>query len=237
VVIEESDMLTNSDVDTASSFHKDDDEFLQWALEGMAECESKWHAAHVIYSWIDPYPVWVSSGDWSEYLGDGFLPDPLKPCRRVIRFSLIGGGQIRVTEQWTDRPLFDGDKGVWCEADSKLLVSAHTDQGLRRYPGHLDHGWQAEMATRAVVFGPNTPQDIADRTAATLRAIDRNSDNFRALLDGSSGCAFCSRALKDEVSKLIGVGPDCAKQNGIPHTTTAASKRLELRRKLLGETH
>ncbi len=91
------------------------------------------------------------------------------------------------------------------------------------------------METRAVVFGPNTPQDIADRTAATLRAIDSNPDNFHALLDGSSGCAFCSRALKDEVSKLIGVGPDCAKQNGIPHTTTAANKRLELGASYLGK--
>ncbi len=123
-------MLTNSNADTASSFHEDDDEFLQWALQGMAECESKWHAAHAVYSWIDPYPVWVSAGNWSEYLGDRFPPAPLRPCRRIIRFSLIVGGQIRVTEQWTDRPLFDGDKGVWCER-AKLLVSAHTDQGLR----------------------------------------------------------------------------------------------------------
>jgi hypothetical protein len=97
-------------------------------------------------------------------------------------------------------------------------------------------GLIAATPTHAVVFDQNTPQDIADRTAATLRAIDSNPDNFHALLDGSSGCAFCGRALKDEVSKLIGVGPDCAKQNGTPHTITAANKRLELRRKLLGIT-
>jgi hypothetical protein len=94
-----------------------------------------------------------------------------------------------------------------------------------------------EMTAKAAVFSSHTPQDIADRTAATLRAIDGKPDNFRALLDGSSGCAFCRRALTDEVSKLIGVGPDCAKQNHIPHNMAAASKRLELRRKLLGETH
>jgi hypothetical protein len=230
-------MLTNSNADTTLSFHEDDDDFLQSSLRGMAKCESEWQAAGAIYSWIDPYPAWVSAGDWSEYLGDGFPRDPLKPCRRIIRFSLIGGGQIRVTEQWTDKPLYDGaTKEIRCELDPKLHVSAHTDQGLRRYSGHLSYGAVYEMATHAVVFDQNTPQDIADRTAATLRAIDSNPDNFHALLDGSSGCAFCGRALKDEVSKLIGVGPDCAKQNGTPHTITAANKRLELRRKLLGIT-
>jgi hypothetical protein len=233
-------MLTNSNADTALGFHEDDDEFLQSALQGMAKCESEWQAAGAIYSWVDPYPVWVSAGDWSgEYLGDGFPRDPLNPCRRIIRFSLIGGGQIRVTEPWTDRQLYVGNgwykpERIWCE-DKKLLVSAHTDQGLHRYSGHLSHGAVYEMAAYAVVFGPNTPQDIADRTAATLRAIDKNPDNFHALLDGSSGCAFCGRALKDEVSKLIGVvGPDCANQNGIPHTITAANRRLSFGASCLG---
>jgi hypothetical protein len=228
-------MLADSNTDTAFSFHKDDDEFLESALAGMAKCESKWHAAHVTWSWIDPYPAWVSASDWSEYQGDGFPRDPSKPCKRIIRFTLIGGGQIRVVERWTDRPLFDGDTHIWCELDPKLLVSAHADEGLRQYRGHLSDGAIAEMATSAVVFGPNTPQEIADRTAATLRAIDSKPENFHALLDGSSGCAFCGRLLKDEISKLIGVGPDCARQHGILHSTTAASKRLELRRQLLKE--
>lgn len=205
------------------------------AREGMRRCEAEWTAASQRFAWIDLEPAWISAGDWSAYGRDGFPQDPLKPCQRVIRFSLIGGGQIRVTEQWTDRKLFDHDNEIWCELDSKLLVSAHTDQGLRRYRGYLSHGAISEMATYAVVFNPGTPQDIADRTAATLRAIDRNADNFHALLDGSSDCAFCGHALKDEVSKLIGVGPDCAKQNGIPHTITAANKRLERRRRLLQE--
>jgi hypothetical protein len=144
-------MLTNSNADTTLSFHEDDDDFLQSSLRGMAKCESEWQAAGAIYSWIDPYPAWVSAGDWSEYLGDGFPRDPLKPCRRIIRFSLIGGGQIRVTEQWTDKPLYDGaTKEIRCELDPKLHVSAHTDQGLRRYSGHLSYGAVYEMATHAV---------------------------------------------------------------------------------------
>jgi hypothetical protein len=90
------------------------------------------------------------------------------------------------------------------------------------------------MDSDAVVFPCGTPQEIVNRTAATLRAIDCRPDNFYALLDGSRGCALCSRALKDEISKLVGVGPDCARRNGIPHNHAAASKRLELRRRILG---
>jgi hypothetical protein len=61
-------------------------------------------------------------------------------------------------------------------------------------------------------------------------------ENFYALLDGTDRCAICRHPLRDQVSKLCGVGPDCAKLYGIPHTLEAASKRLELRKKLLAET-
>jgi hypothetical protein len=91
------------------------------------------------------------------------------------------------------------------------------------------------MATLAVVFPSRTPQAIADRVANTLRLIDCNPENFFALLDSASGCAFCGRPLRDPISKAIGVGPDCAKWQRIPHNLTAANKRIELRRKLLGE--
>ena len=69
--------------------------------------------------------------------------------------------------------------------------------------------------------------------AATFRLINDDADNFFALLDGSAGCAFCGRALRDEISKLIGVGPVCASQHRIPHNQEAAERRLALRRKLL----
>jgi hypothetical protein len=35
------------------------------------------------------------------------------------------------------------------------------------------------------------------------------------------------------VSKLVGVGPDCAQAFGIPHSIAAAEKRLKLREELL----
>ena len=85
------------------------------------------------------------------------------------------------------------------------------------------------------MFDKRVPQRIADRVAATFAAIGPCEDVFYALLDGSQGCAICGRPLRDEVSKLIGVGPDCARQNNVPHSLAAASRRLEIRRRILGE--
>jgi hypothetical protein len=202
----------------------------------MLQEEDFWQQAGLVFCWIDPKPVWMSAADWLPYGGDksDFPPLPTTPCTRTFRLSLIGGGQIRVTEH-CDHPVSEHVEGFWPSGDPELLVTAHVSEDLRRYSGRLSHGAVCEMATYAVVFSKSTSQDIADRVAATLRAIDNKPENFFALLDGSTGCAFCKRALKDEISKLVGVGPDCAQQNGIPHNMKAASARLALRQKLLGE--
>jgi Family of unknown function (DUF6011) len=91
-----------------------------------------------------------------------------------------------------------------------------------------------EMAAYAIVLSHDA-QAIANRAAETLRLIAGAPDNFFALLDGSEGCAFCGRALKDEISKLVSIGPDCAGQYHIPHNRAAAERRLIRRRELLEE--
>jgi Family of unknown function (DUF6011) len=220
-----------------TTLDSDPDGFFRNALDGMERCADKWRAHGKVFAWIDQQPTWISAADWTDYGCDGgFPPDPTAPCRRRLRFSLIGGGQVRVTEIWEIRPDEFGCGGLpdlGCIRDKELFITAHGES--RRHVGYLSHGAIAEMATRAVVFPRRTPQTIADRTAATLRAIDNTPRNFFALLDGSKGCAFCGRLLRDPVSKLIGVGPDCARDNNIPHSLAAANRRLELRRELLGD--
>jgi hypothetical protein len=215
-----------------------DDEhgFFESACHGMLQYEDYWQQCGFVFAWIDLKPVWVSAADWLPYGCDEseFPPLPTKPCTRIFRLSLIGGGQIRITEH-CDRPLCDDVEGFWPNGNPQLLVAAHSSGDLHRYSGCLSHGAVCEMATYGVLFSKTTPQDVADRVAATLRAIDNKPENFFALLDGSTGCAFCNRPLKDEISKLIGVGPDCAQQNRIPHGLKAAGARLALRQKLLGE--
>jgi Family of unknown function (DUF6011) len=225
-------------------------DFVPGAREYMTECEQEWRAAGLMVAWIDTHPKWVSVVHWS-WRNDQHtwepLIDPEGSCRRAWRFTLIGGGQIKITEYWTDRPLFVGDTFLPREERTTLTVSAHTAQGLRVHHGEID-GAVAEMSAYAVLLrgaGEQT-QAIAERAALTLRALtacDESSeecthpdrDRFYALLDGATGCSICGRPLRDEVSKLVGVGPDCARQWGIPHSRAAASKRLELRKKMLGE--
>jgi hypothetical protein len=178
-----------------------------------------------------------------------WLEDPATPCRRIIRFSLIGGGQLTYIEEFNHFRNQDGS--IW-ETDGKpdilgqyggqkLIVTAHADENATRYRGHVEYvSGEGESegccAAEAFAFGPATPQDVSDRVTKTFALTnDFEPDNFYALLDSSTGCAICNRPLRDEISKLVGVGPDCARQHGIPHNMEAASRRLKLRSQLLGE--
>jgi hypothetical protein len=115
-----------------------------------------------------------------------------------------------------------------------VIVNAHTLGGLVRHRGLL-HTDQGDIFATAAVFQGHVPQEIADRVAQTLSAIGPQEEVFYALLDASEGCHFCRRPLRDAVSKLVGVGPDCARKHKIPHSMEAANRRLALRRKILGE--
>jgi hypothetical protein len=100
--------------------------------------------------------------------------------------------------------------------------------------GEKYEGNYSELNAQAVVLTKGY-QEVAERTAETFRLMDDDAEHFFALLDGTSGCAICGRALRDEISKLVGVGPECASQYRIPHNKEAAERRLTLRRKLLGQ--
>jgi hypothetical protein len=226
-----------------SDITADDYDFAPGAREHMAKCEREWCAAGLTVAWIDTRPKWLSITDWSwpqDCLGPAILTDPVKACRRTWRLSLIGGGQIRVTEHWSDRTLFPGDS-VW-KNKTTLAVAAHTDRVCHGGLG----GACAEMSAHAVLLRGvgDGVQAVADRVAATFRALTSDDsgdctpperDRSHALLDGTRGCSICRRPLRDKLSKLLGVGPDCARTWNIPHSRAAASRRLELRAQMLGD--
>jgi Family of unknown function (DUF6011) len=203
-------------------------------LRHMQEKQGEWERKGLCFSWIDPEPTYCTASDWSTLLTpdvEEAFPDPKTPCIRIIRFSLLGGGQIRTIEHFIKSDIPEPG-GVWCD-QIDLKVTAHVGADIITVTGGEKYeGPYFEMNAQAVVLAKGR-EAIAERTAATFRLIDNTPENFFALMDGSTDCAICGRALQDEISKLIGVGPDCARQYWIPHNKEAAERRLALRRQLL----
>jgi hypothetical protein len=222
---------------------EDEDNFFASACHGMLQEEDYWQQSRLTWSWIDERPVWVSPVDWYPEI----LPDPETAAMdRCFRFTLLGGGQITVIERFRicTTPMVEEEPRFWCE-QCDLHVTTGGGNGLRRFNGVIK-GLHYEMNAEAVLFTPGTPQSIADRVAATFRLLTPKEhagtsirgpdpDNFLALLDRSEHCCVCLRTLRDHVSTLLGIGPDCAKRMGLPHGLAVADKILQRRRELLGE--
>jgi hypothetical protein len=216
--------------------------FFTSACHEMLEQEDYWRQCRLIWSWIDERPVWLSPVDWHVDI----LPDPGRELTRRFRFTLLGGGQITVSEQFKRSSISTSDSSphFYC-LHPDLRVIADAGEGLRRFSGTIT-GFHFEMNAEAVLFLPGTPQSIADRVAATFRLLTYkhlvgtdvrgpDPDNFSALLDRSERCCVCNRALRDHVSTLLGIGPDCAEQMHLQHGLAAANKLIQRRRELLGE--
>jgi hypothetical protein len=216
----------------------------------MVREEVEWRAQDCAVAWIDVRPKYLAICDWTSTeskVSDidrdtgWFVPRPSSPCKRIWRFSLLGGGQLKLTEHWVNDP-----SPLWRTWNRRtdVAIAAHVEDQLVRAHGRLEHVC-GEMRTDAVVLRGNT-QELADRAAHTLQlltAADQNDEctspdpeRFAALLAAGQRCACCNRPLRDEVSKLLCIGPDCAAKLNIAHNTKAANRRLELRRQLLG-TH
>jgi hypothetical protein len=216
------------------------------ALETRDETEASWRQQGKVFARVDE-PVYITAIDWDLYAD---VPNPPAPCERVIRLDMIGGGQVKVVEKfvWWDDPITgkpdfepDGRRRVWTHGDRALHVTAHDGDDIKRARGAFvccDPQGPCENNCYSVVFPRGTDQTIVDRVATTFKAIGVDNvldkENFFALLAGGLGCAICGRPLRDEISKLIGVGPTCAEAFNIPHSREAAEKRLVLRRQLLG---
>ena len=44
-------------------------------------------------------------------------------------------------------------------------------------------------------------------------------------------CSICSRPLRDQVSRVLMIGPTCAERMGAPHNEAVARRVLDLREK------
>jgi hypothetical protein len=197
------------------------------ACRGMFQQEEEWRQRRPVFCWIDQEPTWISAANWYYPI----LQDPERPGVRRFRLSLLGGGEIKVTENF----VWSADGLLGC-GEPKLEAWADTMMGVRVCRVVVSHGPSEWMSAYAVVFPPGTPQDIADRSAATLRLIGDHPDNFYALLSPGQRCGCCGRPLKDDIGKALGIGRDCAQAMGMPHNIAFADRVVERRRELLCES-
>jgi hypothetical protein len=75
------------------------------AIKGMRKEEARWQKRSLCFSWIDAEPVWVGVSEWRCFLGPEF-GEVERPCKRIMRFALLGGGQIRTTEHLKEHVYF-----------------------------------------------------------------------------------------------------------------------------------
>jgi hypothetical protein len=195
--------------------------------------EAKWRDRGNVFAWIERAPSWcMTRWQWESAFGE-----PKAPCRRIFRLCVAGGGQIRIREvyvqnTWNGRSVAESPTISY--DDPRLSVTYDENGIVHRAGGMVKTTRCYEADQSAVVLARGARQALADRVAATLRAPQDNED-WRALLDGSTGCAICRHPLRDEVSKLLNIGPDCARKFGIPHNLLVASAALQRRRELLAK--
>ena len=86
-------------------------DWIKSALESKTEAEAEWRRRRQTFAIVHPEPTYVSAADWHLYAD---IPDPEAPCDRVIRFDLIGGGQIKSVEHFVPWPDSGISKKVIC---------------------------------------------------------------------------------------------------------------------------
>jgi hypothetical protein len=205
--------------------------WLESAWDERRKAEGKWKSEGWQVRWLSD-PDLVVPGGWSIAFD---LPIEPEPGRMIFRFTLIGGGQMKIAREWKRYAVGNGGTQVFNGPD-RIELTAHAGDEVRRASMVLKSVYSGggEMSCYALLYRRADPV-LVDRAVRMFEAFNEEFDAAFALLDSRQGCACCRRPLRDGVSKLVGVGPDCARQHGIPHNLEAASRRLALRNQLLGE--
>jgi hypothetical protein len=153
--------------------------------------------------------------------------DPGSSHSIVLRLALIGGGEVELRMK-SHVSIINGDKSE--HLDSEMAMTIVDSESSSSYRGKLLYdGFEMQCAIYAT---RGCPEELINRVDRTLKAIEE-WESLCALLAPSERCFCCARPLRDEVSKIIGVGPDCAKRIGISHGWDTATMVLEYRKSLL----
>ena len=218
----------------------------------VAKIEATGHRCFPIDD-VDPVPFEMFIVD-----GSDFMNCPVKPTQYISRWAL-NDLEIQLTRHWTEkhfdylceatapgaiRVRYQDQDGVEREYfkrhDGTYRSGLYVDEftfrvtsgKLTRLSGSIKH-FGCEFSQDFVTVRAGADLELAQQVADALKVIaDTGLDDAKlaALRAYGSRCSHCNRPLKDEVSKVLGVGPDCAKTQRIPHTLEFA-RRVQVLRK------
>ena len=193
------------------------------AIEWRARTEAEAPANRRIV-WLDAAPEW-GCGSWFHLsmLAEAAAEARGMKHRRAryrCAFTLPSGGDLTVTVHREPRT-WDGKVHMI----DRLEFSAITPSGLVR--GALDTT-ATEMDSTFLTVPESAPAAIVAEIADTLRRID-SPEALLALRKPGGRCCVCHRPLRDQVSRVLEIGPDCADHAGILHNAETVARVLKLR--------
>ena len=108
-------------------------------------------------------------------------------------------------------PILPSDSNWQAAFGYRLFVYDHPASRMPLHRGYFG-GYGHSVFT-------DGPQEITDAATATLWRVHRNK--AEAFI-GMPFCGVCRRPLTDDTSRALGIGPDCARLLGIPHSRPPA---------------
>lgn len=170
--------------------------------------------------YLDALEYWITSEMLAGKSASVTLPFVMPGGSFSIRFVTYRQREADETES-DAQTLLEEKLELTVRSGSTFATGFISMRGINEYSGWI------------ISLKQETPQHVADSVAAVLdlfNAFDGDAkENYPAFIPRSDRCFSCNRPLKDETSKAIGLGPDCAGSMGIPHNE-AIAKALQAKR-------
>lgn len=209
-----------------------DEEFFNNAVEEQNDCAERLRSEGLTVAlgpiaWCCPVQEWVSRA-----LGfkTGFAWDEVDETavarRLTLTLELPGGDPddfVHVTVETTIGKQLADWGTTYSETFDYQSLRVRSD-GIF-YRGSYDLA-VAEMVGGLVMLRGDAPQEVAERVLAVMTSIDAGADDWPvplyARLKPLNKCQACNRRLDDPVSRVLQIGPTCAKRLGLPHNQALA---------------
>jgi len=177
-------------------------------------------------------PFWIMSFEhWLMYSGADArgIFEAMPTAGRITVPLSINGGSISITIESKKAKQKNGNIETYLERP--FPISGFIDGNY--ITGAIVENNNDEMHSAIVQLKAGTPQIYADRIASLFEYMNENvtlPDELPAILASSDKCFECGKALDDQISKALLIGPTCARKLGVFHNAEAAQKILEKRR-------